>query len=257
MLYQLKSYFKFLLASTNQHGVHSPFVYDLVTQCFYDKTKYPQYNLLKNFRKKALESNNIIEVTDFGEGSRVFSSDKRQISEIAKYAGISKPRQKLLFRLVHYFKPKNILELGTSVGLATAALSLGNESGKVISIEGCAHTAKAAQSFFDVFQLKNIELHQNTFETYFSENTLDMCDLVFIDGNHNKEHTLQYFNELLKKVTNNTVLIFDDIYWSNSMTEAWQQICLHPKVTVSIDTFHWGMVFFRVEQQKEHFIIRM
>ena len=257
MWYQLKSYFKFLLSSTNQHGVHSPFVYDLVTQCFYDKTKYPQYNLLNDFRKKVLKSNNIIEVTDFGEGSRVFTSNKRQLSKIAKYAGISKSRQKLLFRLVHYFKPNNILELGTSVGLSTVALSLGNESGKVITVEGCEQTAKKAQHFFDVFKLKNIELHQNTFESYFSENTLEMCDLVFIDGNHNKEQTLQYFNELLKKVNNNTVLIFDDIYWSNSMTEAWQQICRHPKVTVSIDTFHWGIVFFRVEQQKEHFIIRM
>lgn len=257
MWYQLKSYFKFLLTSTNKHGVHSPFVYDLVTQCLYDKKKYPQYKLLHDFRKKALESHNSIEVTDFGEGSRIFSTDKRQISEIAKYAGISMKRQKLLFRLTHYFKAKNMLELGTSVGLATAALSLGNESGQVISVEGCEHTAKTAQLFFDEFRLKNIELHQSTFESYFSKNTLEIHDLVYIDGNHSKEQTLLHFHELLKRASSSTILIFDDIYWSKPMTEAWQEVCQHPMVTVSIDTFYWGIVFFRVEQQKQHFFIRM
>ena len=37
MLYTLKSYIKFLLTSTNEHGVHSPFVYSLLTKCIYKK----------------------------------------------------------------------------------------------------------------------------------------------------------------------------------------------------------------------------
>jgi predicted O-methyltransferase YrrM len=81
--------------------------------------------------------------------------------------------------------------------------------------------------------------------------------LIYFDGNHSKEATLQYFNLLLPTITNETVWIFDDIHWSTDMTEAWETIKKHPKVKVTIDTFQWGLVFFRSEQEKEHFTIRV
>ena len=68
---------------------------------------------------------------------------------------------------------------------------------------------------------------------------------------------MHYFEALLPKATNDTVFIFDDIYWSKGMTEAWETIKQHPKVTVTVDTFFWGFVFFRKEQAKEHFTIRL
>ena len=86
---------------------------------------------------------------------------------------------------------------------------------------------------------------------------VESYDLIFIDGNHQKEATLNYFEILLSTTKNHSVFIFDDIYWSKGMTEAWESIKQHPKVTVSIDTFFWGMVFFRTEQVKEHFVIRV
>ena len=103
MWYQLKSYFFFLLKSTNQHGIHSPFVYNFVTKCVNDKSKYSSYNTLKNIRKRLLQNNNDITITDFGEGSKVFKSNHRKISSIAKNAGIPYKRQKLLFRIATYF----------------------------------------------------------------------------------------------------------------------------------------------------------
>ena len=256
MWYPIQSYFKFLWKSTNRHGVHSPFVYDLVTKCFNDKTKHPQYQQLNGYRDKVSRCEDKIHMTDLGTGSRVFSSEHRPVSKIAEYAGITKKRQRLLFRLVRYFQPDSILELGTSLGIATIAMSLGNEDGKVISIEGCPETAKKASEFFNFFNLKNIELQQCAFKSYFDSSNASY-DLVFIDGDHNYENTIYYFNELLSRVTNNSILIFDDIYWSPDMTKAWNEICKHPDVTVSIDIYYWGIVFFRKEQQKEHFIIRM
>ncbi|PKA82149.1 putative O-methyltransferase YrrM [Ulvibacter sp. MAR_2010_11] len=256
-MHQLKSYIKFLARSTNQHGVHSPFVYNLVTKCFYDSTVYPEYKILKNFRKQLLKSSETIEVTDFGAGSRVFKSNTRKVSHIAKHAGISVKRQQLLFRLVRYFKAEKCLELGTSLGLATAAMALGNPSVKVQTVEGCPNTGKTVKRFFDDFSMNNIEMHTVTFDTFFTEIHSEKYDLIFIDGNHDKAKTLEYFENLLKFVANNSVLVFDDIYWSAAMTEAWQEIIQHPKVTVSIDTFYWGIVFFRKEQRKEHFTIRL
>ena len=267
----IKSYIKFLFHSKNEHGLHSPFVFDLVTKCFYDNTKYPEYETLKSYRKSLLENKNTIEVTDFGAGSRVFKSNTREISKIAQTAGITPKNAELLFRIVRYFQPKSILEIGTSLGLATSALSLGNQKAKIITLEGCPNTIATAKNQLQDLSsraesrdlIKNIEFVNTEFSTYlnnFKQQTINnkqqIFDLVYFDGNHSKKATLEYFNLLLPTVTNDSVWIFDDIHWSKDMEEAWKLIKNHPKVTVTIDTFQWGMVFFRSEQEKEHFTIR-
>lgn len=265
MWYQIKSYLNFLLKSTNQHGVHSPFVYDLITKCFYDKNKYSDYQKLKVIRSKLYQNKNSIEIIDFGAGSRVFKSNNRKISDIAKNAGISFKRQKLLYRITTYFKPKTVLELGTSLGLGTTAMSIANESDKIITVEGCPNTAKVSEVIFSKNKFSNIQLEIATFKDFFKKKLSKKYDLVYIDGNHNKKNTLQYFEKLLDCINDNTVMIFDDIYWSKEMTDAWNQIINNPKVTVSIDTFYWGFVFFRPAyknqgkkaQQKQHFTIRL
>jgi predicted O-methyltransferase YrrM len=254
----IKSYLKFLYNSKNQHGVHSPFVFDLVTKCFYDKTKYHDYQSLSEYRKFLLKSKTTIEVTDFGAGSRVFKSNKRQISKIAKTAGISPKRAELLFRITKYFQPDTILEIGTSLGLATSALSLGNKNSVLKTLEGCPNTMSIAKSQCQLQNLNNIEFVNTEFSSYLKTAT-NNCDwkLIYFDGNHSKQATLDYFDLLLTTITNETVWIFDDIHWSIEMEETWETIKNHPKVTVTIDTFQWGIVFFRAEQEKEHFTIRV
>lgn len=269
MIFQIKSYLKFLWNSSNEHGVHSPFVFSLVTKCFYDKTKYWEYENLRNHRKSLLENKNTIEVTDFGAGSRVFKSNTRQISKIAKTAGITPKRAELLFRIVNYFQPENILEIGTSLGLATHALAIGNPNAKTTTLEGCANTSLEAQKYFNnlfmgaagrdySYPKPKVNFIVTEFTEYFKNSQLNTehFQLIYFDGNHSKKATLEYFELLLPTITNDTVWIFDDIHWSEEMEEAWEAIKQHPKVKVTIDTFQWGLVFFRYEQQKEHFIIR-
>jgi len=258
MLFQIKSYLTFLWHSKNQHGVHSPFVFDLVTKCFYDKKNYTEYSVLKEYRNSLLQNKNTIEVTDFGVGSRIFKSNTRAVNQIAKNAGISAKRGELLFKIVRYFQPTNILEIGTSLGLATSALALGNPKSKIITLEGCPQTINQCQLQLQKFNINTIECINTKFEDYL--NSFDFkhstFDLIYFDGNHSKKATLEYFELLLPTVTNNSVWIFDDIHWSANMEEAWEIIKNHPKVTVTIDTFQWGIVFFRNEQEKEHFVIR-
>lgn len=258
MLFQIKSYLSFLWKSKNEHAVHSPFVFRLLTKCFYDKKTKPEYAILKKYRKSLLKNRNFIEVTDFGAGSKVFKSNKRQISKIAATAGISPKRAELLFRVSHYFEPQNILEIGTSLGLATSALALGNPKAKVITVEGCPETANVAKNQFDNFDCNNVDAVVSEFEVFLRSNNLNsnIYDLIYFDGNHSKEATLTYFNLLLPTINNDSVWIFDDIHWSSGMEEAWEIIKNHPKVKVTIDTFQWGFVFFRYEQEKEHFTIR-
>ena len=139
MQHIIKSYLKFIWNSTNAHGVHSPFVFNLVQKCFYDQTKHSEYSVLEKYRNSLLKNKKTIEVSDFGAGSRIFKSNTRPINAIAKNAGISPERAKLLFRIVNYFQPKSILEIGTSLGLATSALAL-NDFSAVTTLEGCPET---------------------------------------------------------------------------------------------------------------------
>lgn len=259
MFHILKSYLIFLWNSKNEHGVHSPFVFDLVTKCFYDKKKYVEYSKLKEYRKSLIENHNTIEVTDFGAGSRVFKSNTRAINQIAKNAGISEKRAELLFRITNYFQPESILEIGTSLGLATSALSLGNKNVAITTLEGCPNTSAVAQNQFNKNGFENINSVVTEFSAYLKNFQLltSNFQLIYFDGNHSKKATLEYFELLLLTITNNSVWIFDDIHWSKDMEEAWEIIQNNSKVTVTIDTFQWGLVFFRQEQPKEHFVIRI
>ncbi|WP_298237016.1 class I SAM-dependent methyltransferase [uncultured Algibacter sp.] len=257
MFYQIKQYINFRFKSTNQHGVHSPFVYDLITKCFYDKTKYSEYNKILEYLKSLLKNSSRIKVTDLGAGSQVMKQQYRSISNLAKNAGTTNERAQLLYRLITYFKPTNILELGTSLGIATYAMHLGNSKSNITTIEGCPNISEFTTEQFHKFKLNNIHLINGDFSNEIKALNSSRYDFIFFDGNHQKEATLYYFESLLETANNNSVWIFDDIYWSKGMTEAWEIIKQHPKVTVTINTFYWGFVFFRKEQVKEHFTIRV
>jgi len=256
-MYQIIQYLKFRLTATNQHGVHSPFVFDLVTKCLYDKNHHKAYDAIKAFRADLLSSKETIRVTDLGAGSKQMKTTQRRVAQMVKTSGTTLKRAQLMFRLVHYLQPKHLLEMGTSLGIATHAMAMGNPEAVVISIEGCTNCSEMARQQLNRFEITNVQLKTGPFEDYLSELSTTQWDFVFFDGNHKKEATLQYFEQLLPTVGNDTLFIFDDIYWSKGMTEAWEQIKRHPKVTVTIDTFFWGLLFFRSGQAKENFKIRM
>lgn len=259
MWYQIRSYIHFLFNSKNQHGIHSPFVYDLVTKCFYDKTWHSEYANIDSYRNELIKNDHVIEIVDFGEGSRVFKSNSRSISSMVKNAGITRKRQLLLFRLIRYLKSSTVLELGTSLGLATSAMSFANPSANIQTVEGCKSTAKFAERMFKEHGINNISLIISPFDEFFN-NLKDqqiLFDLIYLDGNHNKESTLRYFDTLLSFINDQSVIILDDIHWSPEMKKAWIEIIERPEVTVSIDTYYWGFLFFRKEQQKQHFRIRL
>lgn len=254
-MHQLQAYIKFLLQSSNQHGVHSPFVYNLVTKCFYDQTSYPEYAKLKDYRASLLKNHESISITDFGTGSKVFKSNQRRIKQIASSSGTSIKRAELIFRFIKYINPKNILELGTSLGIATQAMALGQPEAQVTSIEGCSVIAAVAAKQLQACGVQNFHLKTGSFFEEIPKLPPIAWDVVFFDGHHDKDATLNYFNQILTYAHNDSVFIFDDIHWSKGMSEAWKNIKNHPKVTVTIDTFYWGFVFFRKEQAKEDFVI--
>jgi len=252
LLYQVITYLKWFPKIFYLHGIHSPFIYTFRKECLKNKREFPSYKILKSYRKELLQNKDTISVTDFGAGSRVFKSNQRIIKNIARYAGATQKRMQILHRTNTYFNTKSVLEIGTSLGMGTAALSVDSLS-QITSLEGCPETAKIAKEQLKAFKISNIQVKIGEFGKNIEELLSKEFDLIYFDGNHSKKATLTYANSLLTTITNDTVWIFDDIHWSREMTEAWESIKELPEVTATIDCFWLGFVFFRKEQKKEHF----
>lgn len=251
-------YIIYRLKSTNEHGVHSPFVFELLTNVVYNTSDYYVYRKIEALREELLLSNQLIQTEDLGAGSQFQKNNFKKIKDIAKNAAKSEKYAQLLFRLVNHFQPSCVLELGTSLGISTAYLASANSKIKIISIEGCPETAKVASQNFKKLELENIEQVVGNFNNVLSAivSKQDKIDFVLFDGNHRKKATLDYFHTCLEKMNENSVFVFDDINWSDEMREAWKEIKDHRQVTVTIDLFFLGIVFFRKEQVKQHFMIK-
>jgi predicted O-methyltransferase YrrM len=164
----------------------------------------------------------------------------------------------MLFRLACQMQPNNILELGTSLGVTTLYLSSARPSANIYTIEGCPNIANIANQVFRNEKANNITSIVGNINTELPKvlSKIESLDMVFFDANHTKEATLNYFYKCLEKANDNSIFIFDDIYWSEGMTEAWKEIYENPAVTYSIDLFHLGIIFFKKEWKKSHFKIK-
>ena len=256
-----KKYINYYLTASNGkgHGIHSPFVYDFIKIVLNDKKKYHEYDLIEKLRAELLSDKRIIEVEDFGAGSLAVPFKEKKVSDITRSFLKSKKFAKLLFRIVKYYKPNTIVELGTSLGISSSYMASATKASKVITLEGAKNVAAIAEQNFSKLNLENVKVKQGNFDETLPAilSEIEVVDLLFIDGNHRKEPTLRYFKNFLKKANDQSIFIFDDIHWSKEMEDAWKEIQLHPEVTLTIDLFFIGIVFFKKDfKAKQHFTIR-
>lgn len=250
--------YKIKASNAKGHGMHSPFVFHFIQNLLLDRRNFYAFETIEGRRKQLLQDKNRLQIEDFGAGSRKHKHQQRRVCDIAKSSLKPSKYGQLLFRMVQHFKPVTILELGTSLGITSAYLATAKQDAKVYTMEGSKEIASVAKSNFKNLQIENIEIIEGNFDETLPPflETEQKLDFVFIDGNHRYEPTIRYFEWLLPKTHENTILIFDDIHWSKEMETAWKQIQDHPNVTLSIDLFFIGLVFFRKENKvKQHFQI--
>jgi predicted O-methyltransferase YrrM len=256
-----KKYLHYYTSAANGkgHGVHSPFVFDFIIKVLNDKRHFDAYDQVEGLRKKLLCDKKELEIEDFGAGSAINKTSRRTIADLARHAAKPKKYAQLLFRIVQYYQPATILELGTSLGISTAYMALGNPRATVLTGEGSSAIATQARQNFRQLGLSQVQLTEGNFDNTLPLllQQLPVAGLAFIDGNHRLEPTLQYFQQLLPHTNEHSIIIFDDIHWSEGMEQAWQQVKDHPAVTLSIDLFFIGLVFFRKDfKVKQHFTVR-
>ena len=208
-----------------------------------------------SFSKSLKQSSQVIETVDLGKGSTVTHLKKRKVCDIAKNSSVNKKIGKIIHNLSKFNNAKNILEIGTSLGISTVYLSTANSYSKVTTLEGCENTSNIALNNFTKFSLDNIDLIKGNFSFTLDEvlEKTESFDLVFFDGNHSKIDTLNYFNKCLKKINSKSIFVFDDINWSVEMKSAWNQIIKNDVVTLSFTFLRVGVLFFKKDLQNKNY----
>lgn len=244
-LYNIRQFGRFFRSAKTLHQVDSPFVCHFIRAVIEDRRLFYVFPIVKAIREDLKQDHSPIATIDYGAPAKSMSSS-RTIAGVAKHTAISPRVGEYLFKIIHTYKPEIMLELGTAVGISTiyqAAAALG---GDLISIEGNPSLVQVAETEITNLGLPNISLINGQFAEVLPEllEELPQVDYVFLDGHHNKTARLKYFELLLPKLSQNSVLVFSDIYWSADMQEAWKILIKHPKVRLSIDLFDIGILFF-------------
>jgi len=243
------------------YGIHSPFLFNLADQCIFSKEVSADFDFLEQKRKELRADLTEINVLDCGQGSKRFvrrsgsasSRYCRSVASIARNSLQTPAMCHLLWRLAQYFTPKTILEVGTSLGITTSYLARAAPEAKIITLEGCPQTASRAKVLFDECGATNVDLHIGLFECTLPKvlKQLVQVDMVYLDGDHGYQAVMQNFNTILDHIHQGSVLIVDDIRWSKGMKKAWRQMAAHPKVTLAVDLFKSGILFFNPGLSKE------
>jgi predicted O-methyltransferase YrrM len=257
----INKYISYLWKASNGrgHGVHSPFVYAFIKNVLNTKSTGESIDAIENYRHQLLSNQNEITILDLGAGADLQGNKSKTIAQIAKRALKPKKYSTLLSRIVAYFQPTQILEMGTSLGITTCYLAEAAPNASVVTMEGAPAVAKQALATFKNVGFQNIQLIEGNFDQSLPDylNSISTIGIAYLDGNHRYKPTMQYFNLLLTKSDEQTILIFDDIHWSSEMEKAWEEIKADPRVSLTIDLFYIGIVFLKKgNKEKENFTIR-
>lgn len=253
----IQEYIWYYFNAKTKYDIHSPFLYEWITCVLEDKTAYADYKNIEVYKKQLLANNTTIAPEDYGAGSKS-NTKKLTLNTLFKNTAIQHQFGSILYKTIQYYQPKNIVELGTGTGIATLYMALANTNAAIYTIEGNTELHTIISDYFKQMQIHNVHLQKGNFNDVLplTLQTIHSVDFAFIDGNHQKDATIAYYHAIKQHSNNNTILVFDDIRWSSDMLQAWNTIIADNDITLSLDLFRMGMVFFRKEiKRKQHYAI--
>lgn len=240
--------------NTGGYGVHSPYLFHFTRFVLQNNLPFYTFSAIEAIRIAVKNDERLIQVEDFGTGKNRID----KISNISSKSLQSPKFAQLFFRIINHYKMRNVLELGTSLGITTSYLAAASSEINCFTLEGSPEIAKIAMQNFEKQGLKNIKTVVGDIDKTigFALQELKSVDFVYFDANHKYEAVMRYFNACLPYVSSNTIFVFDDIYWSEGMEKAWKEIKNSSSVTSTIDLFQLGIVFFNPDLHKKHFKMR-
>ncbi|MFT7591827.1 MAG: putative O-methyltransferase YrrM [bacterium] len=252
---RISLYFDFLHKAKSWQSVHSPYIFKLVQHIKKTPFVWAKYRQIETLRSKLKRDNTLVSFKDFGANGTI---RERTISTIARNSAKNRAQCKVLAQIIEYVNPQVSVELGTSLGISYAYMATAAPNATITSIEGAAEIAElASKNMSELGLFANIQVGSFDEKLPHLLNSLQTIDFAYIDGNHQEISTLDYFNQLLASLTPEGCIVFDDIYWSEGMTNAWNKIHSDKRVSLSIDLYHIGVIFIRPGVDKQHFKLRL
>ncbi|HUX57405.1 MAG TPA: class I SAM-dependent methyltransferase [Bacteroidales bacterium] len=260
IFFRVIRYLKYLILSRHRkgHGIHSPFVFDLVSRVFRNKIDTDIVCSIEKVRKRLISDHGSIIVKDLGSGAESLKTNFRKVSDIARYSPVPLKYGILLSNMAVEFGNPFIIEFGTSFGISTMYMAASSPDSIIYTMEGCPASADIATSNFNMAGLNNIRIFTGSFDETLPEilRLHKKPGMVFIDGNHRKEPVVNYFRRIVEVSDSKTVIIIDDINYSKEMGEAWNEIKGCKEVSLTVDVFRMGIVFLREGINHNNYIIR-
>lgn len=253
-LHRYRAYVTYWLDAVDEHSLHSPFLFNLMTRVIGLSPVYDES--LERLRRELIRDRNEIPVNDLGTGATLLPRHRR-VSTIAKRS-LSPARFSCLYqRLITHFRCATVVELGTSLGINTLYLAQ-SPGTHVYTFEGAESIAALAVANFTRMEMQNITLIQGdigkTLPDFVAKSPA--VDFAFMDANHTLDATMQYFRYLLRVMHEESVLVLDDIHLTSAMERAWLNVQQHERVRATVDLYRCGIAFFTPSLDKQHVVLR-
>jgi predicted O-methyltransferase YrrM len=253
-VYPIQSYLAYWLKKEDKYSLQSPLLFTLYQNLFsFIEARKAEASEIEAYRKQLLTSDEIIEVEDFGAGSKNVNTTKRRVADITKFSTSNQKFAQLYQFFCTLTPAETVLELGTCMGISSRYLSKVTQ-GRLYTFEGSREIARVAQP---VLGYKNLHLIVGKLSQTLPEMLaeLDKVDFALIDATHTYEGTLSYFEQLLSKTHHKSILAIGDIHWSRAMEKAWTEIKQRPEVKLSLDFYECGILFFDHPGEKAEYIL--
>lgn len=254
----LLRYLRYYFRAHTKYDVHSPYVADFLEHTYGDDRWFYVFSTAETLRKRLLQDRRKLSVIDLGAGSAIFDSNQRRLSDVVRHTAISPALGRLLFRIVCWHKPATLLELGASVGISAIYQASAALEAAMITIEGDPALAQLTRDHLKEAGLKQVKVVEGDFQVALPNalQVIKKLDYLYLDGDHRGDRTLAYFNQCMAFAHEGSLFVFADIHWSPDMEQAWETMRMDPRVTISIDLFDFGLLFFRKEnKEKQHFTL--
>ncbi|OAV45447.1 O-methyltransferase [Lewinella sp. 4G2] len=247
-LFRIVSSCRWYWSAVTRYDVHSPQIVSFINEVYRDDRYYHAFTEISRVRQSWRHDRRSIQLLSQGAPSKTIARGrtKRSARSLVATNAIGESSGRFLFRLALWLRAERILEFGTNAGISTLYLAKPDSQARVVTVEGNPEVANLAQ---ETFQRAGVQpaAHCALFGNWLRQNPPTAAtpyDLVFIDGDHRYAATLDYVRQLLRARTDKSVFVIADIHWSEGMESAWAELKKLPEVTASVDTYHFGLLFF-------------